>query len=65
MAPMLSDVGIYQLTVPDGKLTKIRGMDGVTLGGLAADMFLSLTADVEPGLMSDTSVGQVYSPCWK
>lgn len=65
MAPTLSNVGIYQLTVPDGKWTKISGMDGVTLRGPDADMFLSLTSDGKPALMSDTSVGQIYSLRWK
>ncbi|MGC1362712.1 MAG: protein kinase [Silvibacterium sp.] len=65
MAPTLSDVGIYQLTVPDGKWTKISGMDGITLRGSAPDAFLSLTADNRPALMSDTSVSQIYSLHWK
>ena len=65
MAPTLSDVGIYQLTVPDGKWTKLSGMEGITLRGLAGASFLSLTADGRPALMSDTSVTQIYSLKWK
>ena len=65
MAPTLSDVGVYQLTVPDGKWTKLSGMDGITLRGLAPDAFLSLTADNRPVFMSDTSVSQIYSLHWK
>jgi hypothetical protein len=65
MTSAISDIGVYQLTVPDGKWTRISGMDGVTLRGLAPDMFLSLTADGKPAIMSDTSVGQIYSLRWK
>jgi len=67
MALTEGDVGIYQLTIPDGKWTKLSGMEGVTLGGLApgAYPFLSLTADGRPALMSDTSVTQIYSLKWK
>lgn len=61
IAPTWSGVGIYQLTVPDGKWTKLSGLDGVTLRGLAGDAYLSLTADGRPALMSDTSVSQIYS----
>jgi eukaryotic-like serine/threonine-protein kinase len=65
MAPTLNDVGIYQLTVPDGTWTKLSGMDGVTLRGLAGNSFLSLTADGKPALMSDASVSQIYTLRWK
>lgn len=65
MSTTISGVGVYQLTVPEGKWTKTSGMDGVTLRGLAPDMFVSMTADGKPALMSDTSVGQVYSLKWK
>jgi serine/threonine protein kinase len=65
MAPTISEVGIYQLTVPDGKWTKLSGMDGVTLRGLAPDSYVSLTPDGQPALMSDTGVAQIYSLHWK
>ncbi|MGC2163402.1 MAG: hypothetical protein WA634_15950, partial [Silvibacterium sp.] len=65
MASTLGGNGIYQLTIPDGKWTRINGMDGVTLRGLAPDSYISLTAEGQPALMSDTSVTQVYSLHWK
>ncbi len=65
MAPTLKNVGIYQLTIPDGKWTQISGMDGVTLRGLAPDAFLSMTMDGRPAIMSDASVAQIYSLKWK
>jgi eukaryotic-like serine/threonine-protein kinase len=65
IAPTWNGVGIYQLTVPDGKWTRLSGLDGMTLRSFAPDEFLSLTADDRPALMSDTSVSQIYSLRWK
>jgi dipeptidyl aminopeptidase/acylaminoacyl peptidase len=65
MAPTIDQAGIYRLTIPDGNWTRINGMDGVNLRGTAGDAFLSLTANGQPALMSDTSVAQIYSLHWK
>lgn len=48
MAPTLRQIGIYQLTIPDGQWTKLSGMEAITLRGLGPDSFLSLTADGQP-----------------
>ena len=62
--------GIYRLTVPDGKWDKVTGLDGTydagyTDIGHGGGVFLSLTADGQPAMMSHTGVAQIYSLRWK
>ena len=55
--------GIYRIGIPDGKMERVASLDGLNLSG--QDLFLSLTADGQPAMMSDTSVVQIYSLEWK
>jgi tricorn protease-like protein len=55
--------GIYLIAIPDGKMELVAPLDGLNLRG--EDLFVSLTADGRPAMMSDTSVVQIYSLEWK
>jgi eukaryotic-like serine/threonine-protein kinase len=55
--------GIYRLTIPDGKWERVATFDGLNVNP-DFEPFLSLTADDQPALMSDTSVVQIYSLEW-
>jgi Tol biopolymer transport system component len=61
--------GIYRITVPDGKWTKVSDLGGTYTGlysGLAdGASFVSLTPDGEPAMMAFTGVAQIYSLHWK
>ena len=70
MAMTQGQNGIYRLTVPDGKWDKVTGLDGTydagyTDIGHGGGVFLSLTADGQPAMMSHTGVAQIYSLRWK
>jgi serine/threonine protein kinase/Tol biopolymer transport system component len=56
--------GIYQLTVPDGRWTKLSGLEGVN-DPSGVDSFLSLTPEGQPAIMSRTGVAQLYVLHWK
>jgi serine/threonine protein kinase/Tol biopolymer transport system component len=58
----LGDNGIYNLTVPDGRWTKVTGLEGVNPTDF--DAFLSLTPDGQPAIMSRTGVAQLYLLHW-
>jgi serine/threonine protein kinase/Tol biopolymer transport system component len=55
--------GIYQLTVPDGKWTKLSGLEGVN-DPSGVDSFISLTPQGQPAIMSRTGVAQLYLLQW-
>jgi eukaryotic-like serine/threonine-protein kinase len=58
-------IGIYRLTVPDGKwelFTKFTGLNPLAQG---ATDFVSITPDGKVAAMSDTSVTQIYQMKWK
>lgn len=55
--------GIYRIAIPEGKMELVAPLDGLNLRG--EDLFVSLTADGQPAMMSDTSVVQIYSLEWK
>jgi eukaryotic-like serine/threonine-protein kinase len=58
-------IGIYRLTVPDGKwelFTKFTGLNPLQQG---AQDFVSITPDGKVAAMSDTSVTQIYLMKWK
>ena len=58
-------IGVYRLTVPDGKWefsTKLTGVNVLTEG---AQDFISFTPEGQVALMSDTSVTQIYQMKWK
>jgi eukaryotic-like serine/threonine-protein kinase len=58
-------MGIYRLTVPDGKwelFTKFTGLNPLLNGG---QDFLSITPEGKIATMSDTSVTQIYQMKWK
>ena len=59
-------VGVYRLTVPDGKWERVSGLDGVNMrGDFDFDYSLpSLTADGKPSLMSHVGVAQIYALRW-
>jgi serine/threonine protein kinase len=57
------DNGIYQLTVPEGKWTKLSGLEGVN-DPSGVDSFLSLTPQGQPAIMSRTGVAQLYLLHW-
>ena len=59
---LLGKNGIYNLTVPDGRWTKLTGLEGVNPTDL--DAFLSLTPDGQPALMSRSGVAQLYLLHW-
>jgi Tol biopolymer transport system component len=63
MGLILGNNGIYQLTVPQGKWTRLCGLEGVS-DPQDPDSFLSLTPDGQPAIMSRTGVGQIYSLRW-
>jgi tricorn protease-like protein len=58
-----AETGIYRMEIPDGKMERVAPLDGLNLGG--QDLFLSLTIDGQPAVMSDTSVVEIYSLEWK
>jgi serine/threonine protein kinase len=58
-------VGIYRLTVPDGKwelFTKFTGLNVLQQG---AQNFVSITPEGNIAAMNDTSVTQIYQMKWK
>jgi hypothetical protein len=58
-------MGIFRLTVPDGKwelFTKFMGLNPLLNGG---QDFLSITPEGKIATMSDTSVTQIYQMKWK
>ena len=58
-------MGIYQLTVPDGRwelFTKFTGLNVLQQG---AQDFISITPEGHIAAMSDTSVTQIYQMKWK
>jgi serine/threonine protein kinase len=58
-------IGIYRLTVPDGKwelFTNFTGLNPLVQGALD---FVSITPDGKIAAMSDTSVTQIYQMKWK
>jgi Tol biopolymer transport system component len=58
-------MGIFRLTVPDGKwelFTKFTGLNPFLNGG---QDFLSITPEGKIATMSDTSVTQIYQMKWK
>jgi Tol biopolymer transport system component len=55
--------GIYQLTVPEGKWTKLSGLEGVN-DPSGFDSFISLTPGGQPAIMSRTGVAQLYLLHW-
>jgi serine/threonine protein kinase len=59
--------GIYRLTVPGGKWEKLSDLNPTFRGLLNGDAKLpvSLTADGEPAVMSNTGVAQIYALHWK
>jgi Tol biopolymer transport system component len=61
-----TDPGIYRLTIPNGNLEKITSLDGIKFDpdNDVLEGFISLTADGQPALLSDTSVVQIYSLQW-
>jgi Tol biopolymer transport system component len=63
MGLILGNNGIYQLTVPQGKWTRLCGLEGAS-DTQDPDSFLSLTPDGQPAIMSRTGVGQIYSLRW-
>jgi eukaryotic-like serine/threonine-protein kinase len=56
--------GIYRLTIADGAWSQIAKFGGLALGNDESEGFLSLTADGQIVMMSDTSVVQIYSAKW-
>jgi dipeptidyl aminopeptidase/acylaminoacyl peptidase len=60
--------GIYRISVPDGKWTKVSDLGGTYSGlytGGGGPPFVSLTADGQPAMMASTGVSQIYSLQWK
>jgi hypothetical protein len=58
-------MGIYRLTVPDGRwelFTKFTGVNALPSG---AQDFVSITPEGNIATMSDTSVTQIYQMKWK
>lgn len=66
MAVTDGDPGIYRLAIPQGELQKITTLDGIKIDpdNDALEGFISLTADGQPALLTDTSVVQIYSLKW-
>ncbi len=64
MAVTTEQSGLYRLSIADGKWDLIAKLDGLNFGSDELEGFLSLTADGQPAIMSDTSVVQVYSSKW-
>ena len=60
-----AEPGIYRLAVTDGKWERVATMDGLNVSPDELEGFLSLTADGQPAMMSDTSVVQIYSLEWR
>jgi eukaryotic-like serine/threonine-protein kinase len=59
------EMGIYRLTVPDGRwelFTKFTGLNAVRQG---AQDFISITPEGHIAAMNDTSVTQIYEMKWK
>jgi GMP synthase-like glutamine amidotransferase len=59
------EMGIYRLTVPDGRwelFTKFTGLNTVQEG---AQDFISITPEGHIAAMNDTSVTQIYEMKWK
>jgi serine/threonine protein kinase/Tol biopolymer transport system component len=63
MSHVEGNKGIYQLTVPEGKWTKLSGLEGVN-DPSGFDSFLSLTPQGQPAIMSRTGVAQLYLLHW-
>lgn len=61
MGLMQEQSGIYRISVPEGKWTKVGGVDGVA----ANDANVSLTAEGQPAMMAHVGVAQIYSLDWK
>jgi serine/threonine protein kinase/Tol biopolymer transport system component len=62
MSYQLGKNGIYNLTVPDGRWTKLSGLEGVN--PTDSDSYLSLTPEGQPAMMSRTGVAQLYLLHW-
>ena len=57
-------VGVYRLSVPEGKLEKVSTLDGVNIRADVDFSPPSLSADGRPVLMSHVGVAQIYSLHW-
>ena len=56
---------VYRLAITDSKWERLGKFDGLNFPGSdELEGFLSLTADDQPAIMSDTSVVQIYSAKW-
>jgi dipeptidyl aminopeptidase/acylaminoacyl peptidase len=64
MAVISGAPGVYRLSIPDAKWELITKLDGLNVTSDGSENFLSLTADGQPAIMSDTSVVQIYSAKW-
>jgi eukaryotic-like serine/threonine-protein kinase len=56
--------GLYRLSIPDGNWDLIGKLDGLTTSTDEFENFISLTADGQVAMMSDTSVVQIYLAEW-
>jgi Tol biopolymer transport system component len=65
LAQTQREVGIYRLTVADGKWERVTGLEGINVADQLNQSFMNLTADGQPAIMNDTSVVQIYSLKWK
>ena len=65
MALVSGQNGLYRLRVPAGTWEKVIGFEDINLPPDAlAQTFVSITAQEQPAIMSDTSVAQIYSLRW-
>ena len=64
MAFIAAERGLYRLAIADGKWELLGKLDGLNIGADELEGFLSLTAEGQPAIMSDTSVVQIYSAKW-
>ena len=58
-------LGIYRLTIANGKWERVASLEGINIADQTNQSFLNLTADGQPAIMNDTSVVQIYSLKWK
>jgi Tol biopolymer transport system component len=56
--------GIYQLTIGTGEWNQVAKFNGLTVNLDGWEGFPSITADGQIGMMTDTSVVQIYSAKW-
>jgi Tol biopolymer transport system component len=65
MAVVAGEPGVYRLAITDSKWERLGKFDGLNFPGSdELEGFLSLTADDQPAIMSDSSVVQIYSAKW-